>query len=204
VERGELGAQAGDDVRKISGAAHGDDLFEALVRRPSIVAIMQELIGPDLLLYRADVLMKPAGVGSAKGMHQDAPYWPIEPMAQWSCWLPFDPATLENGCMTAIPGTHHQGALPHVHVTDDYVVPAERYDAGAIVALPMAPGSGLFFHGLVLHGTAANRSTQPRRAVTMTYMAADSRYTGQPPAPEYLRISGAALARSRRAKVASG
>jgi phytanoyl-CoA hydroxylase len=190
VARGELSAQSGDDVRKISGVAHGDDLFRALVLHPTVVRIMQELMSPNLKLFRADVLMKPAGVGSAKGMHQDSPYWPIEPMALWSCWMPFDPAMEENGCMTAIPGSHKLGGLPHVHVTDDYVVPAEHYDGSRIAALPMKPGSGLFFHSLLLHGTAANRSPQPRRAITMSYMAAEYRYTGEKPKPEYLRVSG--------------
>ena len=102
--------------------------------------------------------------GSAKGMHQDSPYWPIEPMALWSCWLPFDPATLENGCMTALPGSQRGGALPHVHVTDDYVIDAAAYNPAGAVALPMKPGSGLFFHSLLAHGTAENRSAMPRRA----------------------------------------
>jgi phytanoyl-CoA hydroxylase len=190
VARGELAAVPGEDVRKISGVAEGDDLFRDLVLHPTVVATMQALMSPNLKLFRADVLMKPAGVGSAKGMHQDSPYWPIAPMALWSCWLPFDPATLENGCMTAVPGSHRRGALPHVHVTDDYVVPAEHYDAGAVVPIPMAPGSGLFFHSLLLHGTAPNRSAMPRRAITMSYMATEYRYTGTPPKPDYLRISG--------------
>jgi phytanoyl-CoA hydroxylase len=190
VARGELAAVPGEDVRKISGVAEGDDLFRDLVLHPTVVATMQALMSPNLKLFRADVLMKPAGVGSAKGMHQDSPYWPIAPMALWSCWLPFDPATLENGCMTAIPGSQARGALPHVHVTDDYIVPAEHYDAGAVVPIPMAPGSGLFFHSLLLHGTAPNRSAMPRRAITMSYMATEYRYTGTPPKPDYLRISG--------------
>lgn len=193
VARGEVTATPGEDVRKISGVARGDDLFRDLVLQPTIVALMQGLMGPNLKLFRADVLMKPAGVGSPKGMHQDSPYWPIEPMALWSCWLPFEPATLENGCMTAIPGSHKRGALPHVHVTDDYVIPDEHYDQRQVVPIPMAPGSGLFFHSLLLHGTAANRSSQPRRAITMSYMAAESRYTGKPPKPDYLRISGSAI-----------
>jgi ectoine hydroxylase-related dioxygenase (phytanoyl-CoA dioxygenase family) len=191
VARGELVASVGDDVRKISGVAYGDDLFHSLVMHPRVVQIMQQLIGPNLKLFRADVLMKPAGVGSAKGMHQDAPYWPIQPMALWSCWLPFDPATLENGCMTAIPGSHKRGALEHVHTTDDYVIPADQYDPSQIVAVPMAPGSGMFFHSLLLHGTAENRSAQPRRAIAMSYMMTESRYTGEAPKPDYLRISGA-------------
>ena len=189
VARGEI-TSPGDDVRKISGVAYGDDLFRQLVMHPTIVAYIQGLMGPNLKLFRADVLMKPAGVGSAKGMHQDSPYWPIEPMALWSCWMPFQPATLENGCMTGIPGSHKRGAVQHVHTQDDYVIPDELFDRSQVVPIPMKPGSGLFFHSLLLHGTAENRSPLSRRAITMSYMSAGFRYTGKPPKPEYLRISG--------------
>ncbi|MGH2371195.1 MAG: phytanoyl-CoA dioxygenase family protein, partial [Chloroflexota bacterium] len=195
VARGEMQATPGDDVRKISGVAGkggaaGDDRFRALVLRPEIVSRMQGLMSPNLKLFRADVLMKPAGVGSAKGMHQDSPYWPIEPMKLWSCWMPFDPATLENGCMTAIPGSHTRGGLPHVRIQDDYVIPEEHYDPKDVVAIPMEPGTGLFFNSLLLHGTAENTSPLPRRAITMSYMAAEYHYTGKQPTPDYLRISG--------------
>jgi|DewCreStandDraft_1066081.scaffolds.fasta_scaffold00313_33 ectoine hydroxylase-related dioxygenase (phytanoyl-CoA dioxygenase family) len=189
IARGELSAPLGEDIRKISGMAH-DDLFLKLILHPQIVRLMQELMSPNLKLFRADVLMKPPAVGSAKGVHQDSPYWPIEPMQLWSCWMPFDPATLENGCMMAIPGSHKRGALPHVHVQDDYVIPEQYYDPKELVPIPMKPGSGLFFHSLLIHGTAENRSQMPRRAITMSYMAAEYRYTGKPPKPEYLRVSG--------------
>ena len=190
VARGELAAAPGDDVRKIDAVHLGDDLFRSLALKPEIVRIMQELMSPNLKMFRSAVLMKPAGVGSAKGMHQDSPYWPIEPMALWSCWIAFDPTTEENGCMTAIPGSHRRGSLPHVRVTDDYVIPDEHYDPRDVVAVPMKPGSGLFFHSLALHGTAENRSPMPRRAITLSYMATEYRYTGKSPQPEYLRISG--------------
>jgi phytanoyl-CoA hydroxylase len=190
VERGELDSTPGDDVRKVSGVAYGDELFQSLVMRPRIVEVMQQLMSENLKLFRADVLMKPAGVGSAKGVHQDAPYWPIEPMELWSCWMPFDPATQENGCMQVIPGSHRRGALPHVEVQDDYVVPEEHYDPENLALAPMKPGSGLFFHSLLVHGTAPNTSASPRRAITMSYMASEYRYTGKDPKPEYLPISG--------------
>jgi hypothetical protein len=197
VRRGELSAEPGADVRKIGGIGAGDDMFRALVLSPAIVDRMQELMSPNLKLFRADGLMKPAGVGSAKGMHQDSPYWPIEPMALWSCWMPFEPATLENGCMTAIPGSHRRGAQPHEHVTDDYVIAEEHYDASEVVAIPMEPGSGLFFHSLLMHATAENRSAATRRAITMSYMAAEYRYVKRSsasvverPQPEYMRVSG--------------
>jgi len=191
VARGEV--QAGNDlesIRKIERLVGRDPMFTELTMHPRIVAIMQSLLGPDLKLFRDAVLMKPPHTGSPKGMHQDAPYWTIEPQEEVSCWMPFDPATLENGCMTAIPGSHVRGPVPHVSVTDDYVVPQEQYRSEDVVAVPMQPGDGLIFHALVLHATGPNRSDQPRRAITMSYMAAASRYTGKAPKPEYLRISG--------------
>ena len=189
VARGEL-TTAGADLRKITRICHHDALFRARATNPVVVGAMQQLMGPDLKLFRGDVLMKPPLVGSAKGMHQDSPYWPIEPMALWSCWMPFEPATEENGCMTAIPGSHLRGPLPHVSVTDDYVVPEEHYDRGDVVSLPMAPGDGLLFHSLLLHETSENRSESARRAITMSYMSAGYAYTGAQPKPEYMRIAG--------------
>ena len=189
VARGEL-ATGGADLRKITRICHHDDLFRGLATDPTIVGAMRQLMGPDLKLFRGDVLMKPPLVGSAKGMHQDSPYWPIEPMALWSCWMPFEPATEENGCMMAIPGSHRRGPLPHVSVTDDFVVPREHYRPEEVVSAPMEPGDGLLFHSLLLHETSENRSESARRAITMSYMSAGYRYTGAEPRPEYMRISG--------------
>ena len=193
VERGELSAAGASDIRKIGQVAHGDELFRDLVMTPAVVGAMQQLMSPNLKLFRADVLMKPPRVGSAKGMHQDSAYWPIEPMDLWSCWMPFDPATIDNGCMAVIPGSHKRGVLPHVDVTDDYVVLEEHYRADDTATVPMDPGDGLFFHSLLLHGTAENTSPMPRRAITMSYMAAEYRYTGEPPKPDYLVIAGVAV-----------
>ena len=190
VERGELAAEGVSDIRKITRVADGDKLFHHLVMTPSVVGAMQQLMSPNLKLFRADVLMKPPQVGSAKGMHQDSAYWPIEPMDLWSCWMPFDPASLENGCMVVIAESHQRGVLPHVKVTDDYVIPEEHYRVEDTVTVPMDPGDGLFFHSLLLHGTAENTSSMPRRAITMSYMATEYKYTGDKPKPDYMRISG--------------
>jgi phytanoyl-CoA hydroxylase len=170
----------GGDIRKISGL-YGDELFRSLIQRADITKRIGTLIGPELRLFRADALMKPSGVGSEKGAHQDSPYWPIQPMSLWSCWIPFDDATIENGCMMVIPGSHLGGPQRHVH-KDDYVIPAEDLD---LQPVPMARGTGLFFHSLLIHATAANTSAQPRRAVTMSYMGAEHQYTGDGTAPDY-------------------
>jgi ectoine hydroxylase-related dioxygenase (phytanoyl-CoA dioxygenase family) len=191
VVRGEMQvAHKGDAVRKMEGLVENDDLFRALGLRPNIVGMVTSVLGPDLKMFRNAVLMKLAGVGSAKGMHQDSPYWPIEPMALASMWIALDPATLENGCMTAVPGSHRGAPLPHVHVTDDYIVEEAEYDVSKVVPIPMPAGAGLLFHSLLLHGTAPNISSKPRRAITLSYMSSQSRYTGKSPKPEYFHVAG--------------
>ncbi len=174
----------GGDIRKVDGLFH-DDLLHGLITSAKVQHFVRALVGEPPRLFRATALMKPASVGSAKGQHQDSPYWPIEPMSLWSCWVPFDDATLDNGCLTVVPGSHRRGALPHVQTEDNFVVPAEHYDETALVPVPMRRGSALFFHSLLLHGSAANTSGAPRRAVTMSYLGPGHRYTGKPPAPEY-------------------
>ena len=191
VRRGEVAAgNEMEAIRKIEYLVGLDPMFTGLATHPRIVAIMRCLLGPNLKLFRDAVLMKPAHTGSPKGMHQDAPYWPIEPMTEVSCWMPFDRATPLNGCMTVIPGSHGRGPLPHVHVTDDYVVAREHYRQEDVVTVPMEPGDGLIFHALLLHETGPNRSDDPRRAVTLSYMPASARYVGEVPQEEYTARQG--------------
>jgi phytanoyl-CoA hydroxylase len=132
-------------VRKIKGPVPGDDLLTALVLKPQLVEAMHLTLGPNLKLFRADFLMKPPRVGSAKGVPQDAPYWPLDPYESASCWIALDNATLANGCMTVIPGSHRRGALPHVRVTDDFVIPVEQYREADLVPVEMKAGTGLVF-----------------------------------------------------------
>lgn len=191
VQRGEMMVEhPGDGIRKIDQLVQEDDLFRKLGLHPNILNILTQILGPDIKMFRNSLLLKPPEVGSAKGMHQDSPYWPIQPMELCSCWFPLDDATLENGCMAAIPGGHKQGALPHVHVTDDFVVDEAYYNGHDMVMLPMKAGSGLFFHSLLPHYTAPNRSPKWRRAIALSYMSAKAKYTGEGEGPEYYPIQG--------------
>ena len=128
VQRGEMTvAHPGDGIRKIDGLVQGDDLFQHLGLHENIVASLEQILGPDIKMFRNSLLCKPPEVGSQKGMHQDSPYWPIEPMELCSCWFTLDDATMENGCMGVLPGWHRKGALPHIYVMDDYVIDPAHY-----------------------------------------------------------------------------
>ena len=195
IQRGELEiARPGDGIRKIDGLVEEDDLFRRLGLNEGIVGILAQILGPDIKMFRNSLLLKPPRVGSQKGMHQDSPYWPIEPTDLCSCWFTLDDATAENGCMGVLPRWHRKGPLPHLRVPNDshvdFVVDETCYDFGEMVLVPMQAGSGLFFHSLLPHYTAPNRSDRWRRAIALSCMSAKSRYTGEGKGPEYFHIMG--------------
>jgi phytanoyl-CoA hydroxylase len=180
-------------IRKLWELTQHDPVFQEYARHPKIVEVVCDLLGPDIKLYADQMLLKPPFHGSAKPYHQDSPYWPIEPMELATCWMALDDATVENGCMRFLPGTHKLGPLEHHHLEGPHIVPEGWEDMSKRpdeVAVELKAGSCCFHHSLTLHETSPNRTPHPRRAMTTAYMRATSRYTGKPPMPEYLHIAG--------------
>lgn len=191
IEKGELTVEhPGDGIRKIEGLVQHDDLFQGLGLNSNIVNIVEQILGPDLKMFRNALMLKPPRVGSAKCPHQDSPYWPIEPMALCSCWFALDDATPENGCMGVLPGWHTKGTLKHVGQGDHLEIETSIYDMNQQKLAPMPAGAGLFFHSLLPHYTAPNTSDNWRRAIALSYMSAKSKYTGQGGGPVYFHVKG--------------
>ncbi|MCU4926402.1 phytanoyl-CoA dioxygenase family protein [Halobacteria archaeon AArc-dxtr1] len=182
VERGELEVEEeGDAVRKFEGLGmvEEDDVFREVADNETIVSVAQQLLGPNLKLLRSAAMFKPPEIGSEKGFHQDAAYYPIHPMDHVTVWIALDDATPENGCMNVVPGAHKDGILGHeaVEYDTDIVIGERDYDADDAVAVPMEAGSVLFQHCLTPHYTAPNTSEHWRRALIMAYMRSRSRFT---------------------------
>jgi ectoine hydroxylase-related dioxygenase (phytanoyl-CoA dioxygenase family) len=97
-----------------------------------------------------------------------------------SIWIPLQEATLENGCMQFVPGTHLQEVLSHHPIGHDprlvglEVDEAELRSAGA-VACPLPAGGATVHHSRTLHYTGPNRSDGARRAYILAF--------GLPPKP---------------------
>lgn len=182
VERGEVEIDdPGNAVRKMEGLGmvEEDDVFARVANDETIVSVAQQLLGDDLKLLRSAAMCKPPEVGSEKGFHQDAAYYPIQPMDHVTVWIAIDEATPENGCMSVVPGEHKNGVIEHetVEYDTDIVIPADKYDKDDLVELPMEPGDALFQHCLLPHYTAPNTTDQWRRGLIMAYMNSRSRFT---------------------------
>jgi phytanoyl-CoA hydroxylase len=162
-------------VRKVFDFTHHDPRLHALTAQPRLRALLSQLVGPESRLIQDMALLKPPRVGSEKPWHQDTAYFDWLPLGGIvGCWIALDPATVENGCMQVIPGTHLEGPVAHFHRRDCQIADS-RVQVQRAVAVPLEPGGVLFFSGLIHHGTPPNRSADRRRALQFHYAAAACR-----------------------------
>ena len=106
--------------------------FMRVAAEPGILDMVEQLIGPDLVLWITRILCKPAGDGQEVPWHQDGQYWPIRPLGTCSVWIALDPVDRGNGCMRFIPGSHrretlygHRTSTRKNLVLDQEVIPGE-------------------------------------------------------------------------------
>lgn len=88
-------------------------LFFEHATDPAILDTVEDLLGPDIVLYNTQALLKPPYHGASQPWHQDSAYWSIQPFQLVTCWIALDEATVENGCMQFIPKSHKLGLLEH-------------------------------------------------------------------------------------------
>jgi ectoine hydroxylase-related dioxygenase (phytanoyl-CoA dioxygenase family) len=183
-------------LRKIENTRTHSEIFRDLAAHPKLVAIVQELIGQDLLLFRSTVMLKPAHHGSAHALHQDSAYWPMEPPTLVTVSIALSDATTENGCIKVVPQSHHLGLQewgPIAQAQDSPLTQRNNIDASQHMDVPLKAGSVLFFHSLMVHGSGPNTSAHPRHTALYAYFSPNVRYVpknGQPAAKAFPVIAG--------------
>jgi ectoine hydroxylase-related dioxygenase (phytanoyl-CoA dioxygenase family) len=176
------GAQRDDGtyvLRKIENTRQFSEVFQRLAAHPRLVAVLQELLGPDLLLFRSTLMLKPAHHGSAHGLHQDSAYWPMEPPALVTVSIALNDATAENGCIKVIPGSHRWGLQEWGRIARDANEPLtdrQDVDESEAVDVPLRAGGAVLFHSLTVHGSGPNLSPKPRNTALYAYFPPTVRY----------------------------
>ena len=140
-------------------------------------------------MFQDMALIKPPKIGREKPWHQDMAYFnlPLDTVVV-GAWIALDEATVANGCMMVVPGSHKNGAVVHFRRRDWQICDTDVYLDGAVAA-PLKPGGCLFFHGLIHHGTPANLTDTRRRALQFHYRSANVALTSN---EERLAIFGSA------------
>ena len=164
-----------DAIRKMTQLCYFDDLFQAAAKKSEIVDVIEDLLGPNIKLYTDQLMMKPRYNGTVTDWHQDSPAWPFfVPQNHVSCWVALDDATIENGCMTIIPGSHKWGPVAREYKRRLISDP----EVSKPVPVELEAGHCMFHHGLNFHRTGANLTPHRRRGLALHYLNAETKYLG--------------------------
>lgn len=162
------------------------DIWAAASTCPRIVNAVRILLGEDAAFFHGKVMLKEARSGGAWEWHQDYGYWYEHGFlfpSLISAFTALDEATVENGCLQVLRGSHKLGRLNHGRVGDQTGADPKRIsqieDMFERVHVTMKPGDVLFFHSNLLHMSSANESDRHRRSFIMCYNAVSN--------PEVLR-----------------
>ena len=153
--------------------------FHDVLWNPAFVVPASQLLGSEAVRFWHDQLFcKPARHGGVVAWHQDYSYWTrTKPMQHLTAWTGLDDATIENGCLHYIPGSHKWGYLDKPVLTGEMegikAFLDEKQQASLKDPLPieMKKGYTTFHHPLLVHGSFENRSAIPRRAFVINVFA---------------------------------
>ena len=149
-----------------------------------VLDVIEDFIGPDIVLWSSHFIAKPKGDGRAVPWHTDGAYWRkrLDPMHVITLWLAVDESVLENGCMRVIPGSHrtYQAHIDSYQPGDRATnvfhsrIPVELIEEDRAVNVELAVGECSFHDAWTIHGSNPNFSNQRRCGYTMRYIPASA------------------------------
>jgi len=146
-----------------------------------IVDMVENLIGPDIVMWSNTIFSKPAAKGKRTPWHRDGEFWPLHPLATVTLWIAVTESNSSNGCLRLIPASHSSENIGRHHdvTTDDVIFAREiednEFDASTALDVELEPGQMVFFDVRMIHGAAPNEG-KLRTAFTARYMPATTRF----------------------------
>ena len=150
------------------------------VDHPGLVEVLTRITGAHLPHWDGGVkcmqsmlFVKPPGL-PGQAWHQDERFIPTRDRSLVGAWMAVDDATVDNGCLWVLPGSHRNGYLwptgPHERPDEfDLADESHGFDEEAAVPVEVERGSVVFFNGYLLHRSFRNRSDRYRRALVNHY-----------------------------------
>jgi ectoine hydroxylase-related dioxygenase (phytanoyl-CoA dioxygenase family) len=165
-------------IQRIKKPHRVDPYYFRLAQHERILAFIQRIVGADVRLNHSKMNMKAARVGSPLEWHQDWAFAPHTNLSTCVASVLLDDASLENGAMQVIPGSHKGPLLEHHDPQLGFIgaIDAVRdgIDLNTAAAFAGPAGTVAFHHPLAIHGSGANRSGAPRRILFLEYAASDA------------------------------
>jgi phytanoyl-CoA hydroxylase len=169
-------------INKIGHALHDlDPVFDRFSRSENVKQVAGATGFGDSYLVQSMYIFKQPNIGGEVTCHQDSTFIYTEPTDIVGLWFALEDATIENGCLWAIPGGHTRGLKSRWVRSPEGPMKFEVYDPepwpeNELVPLEVTKGSLILLNGLLPHRSYENRSTRSRHAYTLHLIHADAKY----------------------------
>jgi len=157
-----------------------DEFVWRLATDPRVLTVMEQVIGPDLLLLTTHFFNKQPDrdASSFVAWHQDVTYWGLEPAEAHSAWIAIDDSDAANGCMRVLPRSHREGVRVHGTaerqgnlLSINQEIPDDQVDTAGAVDLILRAGQMSVHHGLLVHASNPNRSKRRRCGLVARFIS---------------------------------
>jgi phytanoyl-CoA hydroxylase len=155
-------------------------VMEKYVRHPLVCGALSQITAAHLPNWDGSVkcmqsmlFVKPPGF-QGQAWHQDEIYIPTRDRSLIGAWIAMDDATVENGCLWVMPGSHRMGYLYPQRAHDnpdefDFAPESHGFDEAGEVPVEVKSGTVVFFNGYLLHRSFRNRGSTYRRVFVSHY-----------------------------------
>ena len=160
-------------INKICHALHDlDPVFNSFSRTQKLKQLATALGFHKPLLLQSMYIFKQPHIGGEVTCHQDSTFLYTEPIDIAGLWFALEDATIENGCLWAIPGGHRRGLKSRWLRVPEGGMKFEVYDPepwpeNELVPLEVSKGTLIILNGLLPHRSFENRSPRSRHAYTL-------------------------------------
>lgn len=162
------------------------DWADRLIRHPRVLDAVEDLIGPDILVYHTTMWIKDPHTPQYILWHQDGTYFYLDPPLHVTAWIALSDAPVEAGPMRVIPGSHKLGQFAHEDDPGEHNLILRgqaifgRFDDEEGVAMPLKAGEMSLHHTNLVHCSQPNRHHDRRMGFGVSYIPAHVRDLGTP------------------------
>ena len=185
-----------DEISKLF-RIHSRGIFNEFINNQVLCDILEDILGPNVDCFLSQFIFKNPGAWG-QPWHQDSSYFPFDREPQVGAWLATSEATLENGCLVILPGSHKEHL--HEHLPDDRegsnygYTEIKDHDFSKEVPMTLNTGDLLLFHSFLMHKSYDNNS-QARRTAMVYHFAETGTDFGPVDSPtnEWISVRGKGL-----------
>ena len=149
-----------------------------LARHPTILDAVEDVIGPDILVYHSTMWIKEPHTGAHVRWHQDGAYFFLDPLEHVTAWVALSEASEKAGCMRVVPGTHRLPMIEHDDKPSaDNMIKrgqgiSDRFDRETGVSMPLEAGQMSLHHTALVHCSPGNDNDDRRMGLGIIFIPA--------------------------------